>query len=451
MIMKAQNAENKFMKKNNFAKTKDKDLLQKKLLDMVKAELKAEKKLNVSGAQTSLLMEAFEIFNQKTHKLSNAYEILKKQIAQMNRELDKKNRQLEVKVSELNNTRTYLKNLLESVPSGVIAVGLDGGVTTFNSIAGSLTGISSPEIIGKNIFTDFVDNDQLFSVLKNTIRKGRPELIVEREITSISGKPLIVESRTSFVKDSKGNVTGAMEILHDRTCIKELEKQARKAEQLAVLGEMAANIAHEIRNPLGGIEGFAALLAREFEAEDSRKEMAVNIVDGARSLNNIVSSLLDFTKPVQIRRRVVSVKNILEQSLEFAFHGNGRPASFHRKNIKVCRDFDKSVQLYCDSEKMQQVFLNLILNAFQAMDWNGKIGLGIKKYDAYVKIEIADSGPGIPQEESQKLFTPFFTTKKNGTGLGLAMVQKIIDLHNGNISVSSPGSGGTKFIIKIPY
>ena len=155
------------------------EMLEKKLKKMVLAELNAGTSRPIQSAQKSLLVDAFEIFNQKTIHLQNAYNILKKQVVQMNKELDKKNRQLKSKVSELNNTKTYLHNLLESIPSGVIAAYLDGTVTTFNGIAAGITGISQEKILDKNIFAVDLPEGEMFTGLIHALEAGK--LIVTEE------------------------------------------------------------------------------------------------------------------------------------------------------------------------------------------------------------------------------------------------------------------------------
>ena len=226
--------------------------------------------------------------------------------------------------------------------------------------------------------------------------------------------------------------------------VKKMQEEVHQSRVLSALGEMAATVAHEIRNPLGGIGGYAGLLAKSIPPEDPRRKYVDKIIGGISSLNKIVSNLLAYTRKTNLQKQstdLVAWTNTILAHVEIESEKN---------NIIIERNFpEQSLFVEIDPEKLQQVLLNLLMNGIQAIEQNGKISVSIKSTDNFAEIRIADNGRGIEPEHLKNIFTPFFTTKEQGTGLGLAIVKKIVDLHEGEISVQSELGKGTEFLIKI--
>ncbi|WP_298440142.1 ATP-binding protein [Geobacter sp.] len=237
------------------------------------------------------------------------------------------------------------------------------------------------------------------------------------------------------------------------TAKRELEQyhfqQMERADRLASVGEMAAGIAHEIKNPLAGIAAAMSIIRQDFTDEDPRKEIIGEVIEQVNRLDKTVNDLLFFGKPAPPEPACVEINDILRRTLVFALQHRGG------KNIERKLELaDGLPPVYVDPKQVQQVFLNLILNAIQAMQEGGVLTVGSSLAesggDRFVRITIADTGPGIPTQIIGKIFTPFFTTKAQGTGLGLAICQKLITQHGGRISVTSEDGGGTVFIVDLP-
>ena len=223
--------------------------------------------------------------------------------------------------------------------------------------------------------------------------------------------------------------------------IKKMQEEVNQSRVLSALGEMAATVAHEIRNPLGGIGAYASLLARNIPPQDANRKYVDKIIDGINSLNNIVGNLLAYTKKTNLQKQNVDMAAWAESILAHV--------EIEMK-VGIERNFPSELHADIDGEKMQQVMLNLLKNSIQAIEPGGKISVSLSSSEHFAEITVADTGKGIVQEDLKKIFTPFFTTKEQGTGLGLAIVKKIVDLHEGEISVESVVGNGTKFCIKLP-
>jgi signal transduction histidine kinase len=229
--------------------------------------------------------------------------------------------------------------------------------------------------------------------------------------------------------------------------IKEMEEEINQSRVLSAIGEMAATVAHEIRNPLGGIGGYASLLARTTPPDDPRRKYIDQITSGISSLNKIVSNLLAYTKKVYLQKESTNLVAWAEAILAHT----EIEIEKEKKNIAIERNFPPDpLFAEADGEKLRQIILNLLMNSIQAIEGEGKILVSIRSNGNYAEITVADTGKGIEEENMKSIFNPFFTTKEQGTGLGLAIVKKIVDLHKGEISVESTVGKGTSFCIKIP-
>lgn len=229
--------------------------------------------------------------------------------------------------------------------------------------------------------------------------------------------------------------------------LKKMQEEVQQSRVLSALGEMAATVAHEIRNPLGGIGGYAGLLARSIPPEDPKRKYVDKIIGGISSLNKIVSNLLVYTKKTNLQKQKTDLSLWAEAILAHA------EIEIEKENKNICieRNFPTE-PLYADidAERLQQAMLNLLINSIQSVEEEGKIIVSISLSDNFAQISVADTGKGIEQENLKNIFTPFFTTKEQGTGLGLAIVKKIVDLHEGSIEAESLVGKGTSFYIKIP-
>lgn len=405
--------------------------------------------MSVSPKET--LTAAFETFNRTTQRLKAAYDKLQERIAQLDRELEEKNRQLVLKVEELNRTKDYLNGILEAMTDGVVAVDIDGTITTFNRAAQRITGYSAEEVkdraYGKVFDDDFGDLPRRAAGPSRAQGHGH----VASEIGKKDDSRAPVSESVAFLSDRDGNVAGAVKVFQDLTEVTKLREQVRQKDRLAAVGQMAATVAHEIRNPLGGIEGFAALLARDIPDDDPKKRLVRKILVGTRSLNRVVSELLAFTRPMELKFGELDCENLIRSVLAMVGEeGDG-------VSVEIETDSGGVPMRICgDGEMLRQAFLNIALNAFQSMPDGGELHIAIgvqseeEQEDRPVKIAFTDTGCGIPQDVLPKIFEPFFTTKEKGTGLGLALAARVIEAHDGRISVSAAEGRGTTFEVHLP-
>jgi signal transduction histidine kinase len=222
-----------------------------------------------------------------------------------------------------------------------------------------------------------------------------------------------------------------------------------RADRLASVGEMAAGIAHEIKNPLTGIAAAISIIKEDFSSSDPRTEILSEVLDQVKRLDKTVNDMLFFGKPSAPEFVYADINAILNKTLTFASQYKGGKQV--EKQLNIATDLP---YVFVDPKQMQQVFLNLILNAFQAMPEGGILTIVTENAsiegNCIVRITIADNGEGIPEQVLGKLFTPFFTTKAQGTGLGLAICHKIVTQHSGTLTVTSDIGYGTRFMITLP-
>lgn len=277
-------------------------------------------------------------------------------------------------------------------------------------------------------------------IIENMARVEQGDLSVRMQAERPDEIGRLVESFDSMV-DKLDRAKQELEQYHFQ--------QMERADRLASVGEMAAGIAHEIKNPLAGIAAAMTIIRQDFADEDPRKEIISEVVEQVSRLDKTVNDLLFFGKPTQPEPTYADLNEILQKTLLFALQHRGG------KNIEKRLELaPKLPEVFVDPKQVQQVFLNLILNAIQAMQEGGVLTVGSSLVAVgevrWVRTMIADTGPGIPEQIISKIFTPFFTTKAQGTGLGLAICQKLITQHGGTISVASSGGEGTVFTIDLP-
>jgi signal transduction histidine kinase len=257
-----------------------------------------------------------------------------------------------------------------------------------------------------------------------------------QHLNAKSGRAVPVSERDSPVSDRNGRRMGYVKTFQDLSEIRALREQMRQVDRLAAVGEMAATVAHEIRNPLGGLRGFASLLARDIPVEDPRRRLVEKILVGAQSLDRVVSELLEYTRPVELTMRPAACSDVVDAALGFL--------EYDRARVSVANDVAPGLRILADAEKMRQVFLNILLNAVQSISGSGCVRAHARADGELVGILFEDTGEGMPEGQLAHIFSPFYTTKEKGTGLGLAVSQKIVEGHGGRITArSTPGEGTT--------
>jgi signal transduction histidine kinase len=263
----------------------------------------------------------------------------------------------------------------------------------------------------------------------------------------------------SQVKNDGGESIGAVMFFKDLTRVEQIEEQERLRDRLASLGEMAAGIAHELKNPLAGIEVMAGLLRRQVPDSKDAQSLLADILSEAKLANAIVVEMLEFVRPVRLQMERTDLSDVLQQAVTMA------ESKARRGEVKVTMHVERELpEIEGDHHQLSQVFTNLVANAFEALDGTGHITIsaspstieadpafvGVLPPTPAVMVDVADDGPGVPADVTDKIFNPFFTTKVTGTGLGLAIVRKIVDAHDGRIDVSSAPDTGTRFRVTLP-
>ncbi len=396
------------------------------------------------------LLTIFDSFNNYAQKLENSYEQLLNRVKEIDQKMAYTNECLNKKVHELDNLTRFLNSVLGSMHSSVVAVDTEGKIVTFNNLAGKTLGVDSETVLGKDIRTVLGSIGGFVDLLLEALSKRKNVKNMERIIEIDDREIKHIESSISVLKDENGTITGAVEIFHDLSEICELKGRLNSANDLISVGTMAASIAHEIRNPLNGIEGFACLLERDLEGDSLR--LVKHIIKGTKNINKIVTDLLFVARPIKLNMRRYELSKIIDKALLFAYQELGQKGS---RDIQVVNDYDNCDDfVLCDPDRLQQAFLNIMLNAIQSMPRGGQIKIFTKKNNNHnipkIQIGFVDTGNGINDSTIEKIFEPFFTTKDDGTGLGLAIVRKIIELHEGSINIVSEFKKGTEIIVNLP-
>lgn len=357
------------------------------------------------------------------------------------RELEEFTKQLESEVARITEKETelreYSEKVLNSVTSGVIAVRTDGMITTLNPEAESILELKREEAIGKNI-KEIKRLNALWEKMEQSMKSGSLVLREEVPITSSDSEPIPIGTSISPITGANENLTGCVAIFRDLSEMRALEEKLKQAERLSYLGKMASWVAHEIRNPLTAIGGFAQLLENTDDKEKI-KLFSSEITKGTQRINNIIDDILAFART----KRKVAYTDINLRSLIESITNN-------LVNIDVSIGSAKPPTIKGEIDAVRRLFINLINNSIEAMEENGRLEINFSEENNYCITEIIDNGKGISNQDIKKLFTPFHTTKQRGTGLGLSIVKKTLDEHNGKIEISSTKGKGTRVRVYLP-
>ncbi|OQX53447.1 MAG: hypothetical protein B5M53_06915 [Candidatus Cloacimonas sp. 4484_209] len=344
----------------------------------------------------------------------------------------------------IENQKHFINSLINSFPSGIIIVDKDGNITLINKKAQEVFGFLNKEMDNISIKQLFDSKRASINPFLKTIKENKPLTRLETNIVKKDGKEIPIGFSTSPLRDSSGKITGVIGVMRELTDIKQMEERLRRQDRLVALGEMAAGMAHEIRNPLAGIKTGVEYLGRFLD--EKNKNAVSMIVKEIDRLNRIVTDMTQYANRPPLKWDQVNIHNTLNISLAFLEN------EIENKNIEIIKKFDEHIPpVELDSDQIRQVFDNIILNAIQASEQNGKVIISTTLVkNNRVEIKIVDSGVGISEKDSERIFNPFFTTKKGGTGLGLSICHRIVSEHNGHISITSKKEEGTTVKIILP-
>ncbi len=346
--------------------------------------------------------------------------------------------------SRLQRIRAFNDMLVESLPVGLIATDAVGNIQVVNAAAEKITGISAGKLLTRK--PDSILPPELARSFNGLTREqGKPQSSESAFTSDLDGHTCSLLLTVLPVVDDAGLFTGDVLLIQDMSEIRALESQLRRNERLAALGKMAAGVAHELRNPLSSIKGLAVLLKGKVGEDREGKQTADILVEEVERLNRSICELLDYTRPEKLEKTRVPLHSILDKARTLV----SVDAEALGIDISLSSDETKGFVLV-DEDKMNQVFLNLLLNSIQAMHDGGKLSIHIKEEAGAVVCAIEDTGSGVSEENLSKVFDPYFTTKSDGTGLGLALSAKIVEEHGGSITLDNRESEGVQVAIRLP-
>lgn len=361
--------------------------------------------------------------------------------------------------------QSHNEYILESMSNGLLVVDLKGHVTTFNRAASDMLEIPQEKVIGRNYEEVFSPYPAFLSAIRTAHSKNQH--LENKEVNLSEETPKFIRLRSAPLLGADAQELGTEIIFADETQLRKLQAQIKNSEKMATIGELAAGIAHEIRNPLGAMKGFTEILQKKLGKQADAKEMVADIASEIEILNKIVTNFLVFAKPpsldsqeTELSEAVQGVLPIIEKEAE-------------SKKIKVRLKKNKDVFVKVDVEQFRRALLNLCLNAIQASPAGGEITVEINRFSRpdllhflsergftetlpveteglWGGLWVMDRGPGIAPEHLKKLFTPFFTTKTEGFGLGLSITRKIVEASGGSVGAVNRSEGGAMFLVLLP-
>ncbi len=352
-----------------------------------------------------------------------------------------------------NDLRTWYDDLLESLPDGILVIGTGGEIVSLNVAAEEMTGLSAAAVQGRRCKEIFAENGFLLELVRKTVETGRTHTDFDSVLRRPDGGTLAVSAVASIISDTAGATRGVVVVLRDFSRIRELEEKLTQSDRLTALGTLAANVAHEIRNPLAGIRGAAQLLGEEAGESDTVREHTGVVIREVDRLSDLVTTLLSFASPRRPLLIPCNVNQIVEESVAL------QERLLEEQGITCFRLYDPQLPpVLADPSEIRQVLLNLVRNGAEAMPEGGTLTLRTRFEGHFAKcaggpvavLEVTDTGKGIPLDIFPHLFDPFFSTKEGGTGLGLAISLRIAEDHGGVIEVASEKGKGSTFALYLP-
>lgn len=378
--------------------------------------------------------------------LRDMSEVKTMDLRQLSRQLEDAYRKLEERAIQLVNIQDYTQSILRSITSGVVTVGPDGSVATANPAAERMLGVREEDIVPRRIGTLFADDAGLDEGVAKVLKGRIPRSVRDMRLVTRAGKVLHVQTSISRMRDVDGRILGAVVTIEDVSEVKALTDQLIRADRLAAMGELTAGVAHEVRNPLGIIRASVQLVEESGYDRDRVLEATSVMKQEIDRLDRVIKALLDFGRPSKPYLRPTDIGEVIEDVMLFTRRFAGQSHVIISAN-----DVRELPKIMADPDQMKQVFVNLISNAVQAMDVTGGIiNISGRADDDFLSIIVSDNGPGIPAADIKKVFDPFYSTRDAGTGLGLTIVHRIVDEHDGHIEVVSTPEQGTSFTVSLP-
>jgi len=348
----------------------------------------------------------------------------------------------------LNEMKVYTSKLLETMDNAVISVDNNGIIKTFNRKSEEIFGKKKEEVLNKDCQETLNLNIEGECIFKKCLLERKnfdQEIILEEK--GLNKK--ILDVNTSFLTGELGDITGMVAVIRNVTEIKDLNEEVARHKRLAALGKLSAGIAHEIRNPLSSIRGLAQFVYNSFSKTDERKEDLNTIIQEVDRLNKLVVQVLDYAKLKELNLTSFSLNHLINKIVELF------KQEIKSKQIRFYLELSPEVSLIeADEDQIRQILMNVVINAIQAIPKRGEIKIKTEKSllrgEPAVKLVIDDNGIGIAEKDLNQIFDPFFSTKEQGSGLGLSIVYKLVEGHQGEIKVESKEGKGTKFIIFLP-
>lgn len=337
-------------------------------------------------------------------------------------------------------TPQFFQTVLKYVNDAILFVTLDGIITVMNEAARKNLPLPEQDP-GTPRFWEVLPDDYFGFSMKEALNFGISHKLLYR---SFPNKELEISS--TFLFEGPKSCHGLLIFFRDITEKHRLQSEIHRNDRMKQLGEMTASTAHEIRNPLGGIRGYASLLYRDLEKQKNLQEMAGLIIDGTKALERLVTGVLQYARPIQILPQSVEIGNFLRQLIKFIKVDPATPKGI-QWHVHIT---DDPLIAPIDPDTLRSALLNLIFNSFQAMLQGGEITVSLLKGESCYQIAISDTGIGMDEEQMKRIFSPFFTTKDKGNGLGLVEVKKIVQAHYGTIDVRSAVGKGTTFTLAFP-
>ena len=346
--------------------------------------------------------------------------------------------------ASLSRIKAFSDNVVENVPIGLLALDHEGKIAAFNRGAETILQLSARQVIGQA--ADRIIPAKLLDEINHA--KNQSE-VIEKEIECrlSTGKLVPLEIGASRLEDEDGVFLGNVLLFKDLTEVQALRKEVARSQRLASVGRLAAGVAHEIRNPLSSIKGFATYFKQRYPDRPQDQQTADIMIQEVDRLNRVVGQLLEFARRVPVKPKTVSLQVLLDDSIKLV---SDRAAE---KGISIrIQNSALTDEVQIDPDRLNQVLLNLYLNAIDSMESGGdlKVEISSDGKNRDVVIKVSDTGKGISRENLGKIFEPYFTTKSSGTGLGLAIAHNIIEAMGGKITVESEKEAGTIFTVALP-